>query len=105
MKRLAVTLVAALVCVGGSAPGVAQSKPDFSGKWIYQQRKSSQGNLSGNGPLIVFATTLVVKQLPTEVQVERTTLRQDPISASYKLDGTEVSVAAPEGITEKAKAV
>jgi hypothetical protein len=47
---------------------------------------------------------MVIEQSPTELTVERTSVRQDPFKAVYKLDGSRVNVAAPEGITETAEA-
>jgi hypothetical protein len=47
---------------------------------------------------------LVVTQSPTELTVERTSVRQGTISATYKLDGSRVDVEAPDGITETAEA-
>ena len=57
MKHVRMASIAGLLVVV-PALGLAQAKPDFAGKWVYQQRKSSQGNLSGNGPLIALRNTL-----------------------------------------------
>lgn len=39
------------------------------------------------------------------LHVEAGTVRQDSISAVYKLDGSEVAVASPPGLTERARAM
>jgi hypothetical protein len=45
-----------------------------------------------------------VKQTPTELSVQSTSVRQAPLSANYKLDGSKVTVEAPKGITETGEA-
>ena len=41
---------------------------------------------------------------PRSLSVERTSVRQAPFKAAYKLDGSRVNVAAPAGISETADA-
>lgn len=103
MKRmwLFVALTAAL-----AVPVVTptQSKPDFSGTWIYNQALSNRGT-SGNSPVVPFPTELLIKQTPGELHWEGRTVRQDPITAIFKLDGSEVTMTGALEITVKGKAV
>jgi hypothetical protein len=101
MNRLAVTLVATLVLA--TAAVFAQARPDLSGTWLLNYERSGRG-ISGNSPDVVFPSQLVVTQSLTELAVKRTSVRQAPFSAVYKLDGSKVNVEAPAGITETAEA-
>jgi hypothetical protein len=102
MNRVVMTLVATLVLA--ALPEVfAQARPDLSGTWVLNYDKSSRG-ISGNSPDVVFPSQLIVTQSPTELAVKRTSVRQAPFSAVYKLDGSQVNVEAPAGITETAEA-
>ena len=101
MKRLTVALSIPLLL---SAQAMfAQARPEFSGTWRLNQAKSSRA-IVGNTPDIQFASQLEVTQTPTEVAVVATSVRQQPVSATYKLDGSKVNVQAPEGIAETAEA-
>ena len=102
MKRLMIVLGVALT-LGVSAVALAQARPDFSGTWKFNQAKSNP-NIAGNTPNIPFPSQIVVKQTPTELAVESTSVRQQPLSAVYKLDGTKVTVQAPQGISETGEA-
>jgi hypothetical protein len=100
MKRLLIVLYAAL-CL--HAVTLAQTRPDFTGTWRYNQGKSNP-NTSGNTPNIAFPSQIVVKQTPTEISVDSTSVRQQPVSAVYELDGSKVNVQAPPGISETGEA-
>ena len=100
MKRLLIVLSLAL---GVHAVALAQTQPDFTGTWKYNQGKSNP-NTSGNTPNIAFPSEIVVKQTPNEVSVDSTSVRQQPVSAVYKLDGSKVTVQAPQGISETGEA-
>ena len=102
MKRLMIVLGVALT-LGVSAVALAQARPDFSGTWKFNQAKSNP-NIAGNTPNIPFPSQIVVRQTPTELAVESTSVRQQPLSAVYKLDGTKVTVQAPQGISETGEA-
>lgn len=95
----------AVVCLAAVVQGsaLAQARPDFSGTWRFNQAKSSP-NIAGNTPIVPFPSQLVVKQTPTEFHVEGTSVRQQPTSAVFKLDGSKVSIKAPSGITETGEA-
>lgn len=97
MKRIVLVLGVALLAVTGDA--LAQAKPDFSGTWKFNQQKSTPG-IAGNTPNIAFPSQLVVTQSPTDLIVAMTSVRQAPLTAVYKLDGTKVNVEAPRGLTE-----
>ena len=102
MKRIVTVLgVALLVCVAQDV--LAQARPDYSGTWKFNQVKSTPG-IAGNTPNIAFPSQIVVKQTPTELSVQSTSVRQAPLSANYKLDGSQVTVEAPKGITETGEA-
>jgi hypothetical protein len=90
----------------GAAPGVAsaQTKPDFSGTWIYNQAQSARGT-AGNNPVVPFPSEIHITQTGSEMHWEGRTVRQDPVRAVFKLDGSEVPMTGSEGITSKGRAV
>jgi len=102
MTRVAIALGVALT-LGVQAAGLAQARPDFSGTWRFNQAKSNP-NIAGNTPNIPFPSQIVVKQTPTDLSVESTSVRQLPVSAVFKLDGSKVTVQAPSGISETGEA-
>ena len=102
MKRLMILLGVALT-LGVQAEAFAQTRPDFSGTWRLNVGKSG-ANVAGNTPNIPFPSQIAVKQTPTDVSVESTSVRQQPVSAVYKLDGSKVNVQTPAGITETGEA-
>ena len=89
--------------LGAPTETFAQARSDFSGTWRISQAKSSR-NVVGNTPDIQFPSQLEIKQTATDISVTATSVRQRPVSATYKLDGTKVNVQAPEGITETGEA-
>jgi hypothetical protein len=101
-RSVAVTLVA--VTLGAETAAFAQARPDFSGTWRISQAKSSR-NVFGNTPDIQFPSQLEVKQTAADISVVATSVRQRPLSATYKLDGGKVNVQTPEGITETGQAM
>ena len=103
MRRLTIAASIALM-LGAQALSLAQARPDFSGTWRISQSKSSR-NVVGNTPDIQFPSQLEVKQSATDVSVVATSVRQQPLSATYKLDGSKVNVQAPAGITETGQAM
>jgi hypothetical protein len=102
MKRWTIAVSVALT-LGAQAISIAQAGPDFSGTWRLNQAKSSRA-IVGNTPDIQFASQLEVKQSATDLSIVATSIRQQPLSAVYKLDGSKVNVQAPEGITETGEA-
>jgi len=102
MRRWTVAVSVALT-LGAQAISIAQAAPDFSGTWRLNQAKSSRA-IVGNTPDIQFASQLEVKQSATDLAIVATSIRQQPVSAVYKLDGSKVNVQAPEGITETGEA-
>jgi hypothetical protein len=102
MDRVLITLVVTLGLA--TPPGAfAQARPDLSGTWRLNYEKSSPG-IAGNAPDVTFPSQLAVTQSATELSVRRTSVRQAPFAAVYKLDGSVVTVEAPVGITETAAA-
>src|SRR4030095_13504513 len=101
MKRWTIAVSVALT-LGAQAISIAQA-PDFSGTWRLNQAKSSRA-IVGNTPYIQFGSQLEVKESPTDISIVGTSIRQQPVSAVYKLDGSKVNVQAPEGITETGEA-
>ena len=81
----------------------AQAKPDLTGTWVLNYDRSGRG-ISGNSPDVVFPSQLDIKQSATDLSVRRTSVRQAPFSATYKLNGSKINVEAPAGITETAEA-
>jgi hypothetical protein len=102
MRRLT-TALSVCLALGAQAVTLAQARPDFSGTWRLNQAKSSRA-VVGNNPDIPFPSQVEVKQSPTDIAVLNTSVRQQPVSAVYKLDGSKVNVQAPEGITETGEA-
>ena len=102
MRRLTIA-GSIVVALYAQAIPRAQSRSDFSGTWRLSQAKSSRA-IVGNTPDIQFASQLEVKQTSTDISVVATSIRQQPMSATYKLDGSRVNVQAPEGITETGEA-
>jgi len=102
MKRVPITLGLALL-VGVSSVSRAQTRPDFSGTWTFNQSKSTKG-IAGNTPIVPFPSQIVVKQTATELYVEGTSVRQAPLKAVFRLDGSKVTLEAPRGITETGEA-
>ena len=95
----AVGVSLALVVQAGA---LAQGRPDFSGTWKLNQSKSPTA--AGNFAAMQFASEIVVKQTATEFHIARSSVRQQPLSASYPLDGSKVLVQAPTGISETGEA-
>jgi len=102
MKRATIVLGVALT-LGVQAVALAQARPDYSGTWRFNQAKSSP-NIAGNTPNVPFPSQIVVMQTPTELSVASSSVRQQPMSAVYKLDGSKVTVQAPSGILETGEA-
>ena len=95
----------ALIMVGlAASPGArAQARPDLAGTWVLNYDKSGP-EVAGNGADVPFPSQLVVTQSPTELSVKRSSVRQAPFAAVYKLDGSRVTAEAPDGITETGEA-
>ena len=102
MKRLTIVCGVALA-LGVQAVALAQARPDFSGTWRLNVSKSAP-NVAGNTPNIPFPSQIVTRQTATDISVESTSIRQQPVSAVYKLDGSKVTVQTPEGISETGEA-
>ena len=103
MTRVMIAL-SVVLALGAPAVARAQARPDFSGTWRISQAKSSR-NVVGNTPDIQFPSQIEVKQDATDLAIVATSVRQQPMSATYKLDGSKVNVQAPEGITETGQAM
>jgi hypothetical protein len=95
----------AVVILGLAAPpgAFSQARPDFSGTWLLNFDKSGP-EVAGNGAAVPFPSQLVVTQSATELSVKRSSVRQAPFAGVYKLDGSQVNVEAPAGITETGQA-
>jgi len=104
MMRRWTIAVSVAVTLTAQAISIAQAAPEFSGTWRLNQAKSSRA-IVGNNPDIQFASQLEVKQSASDISIVATSIRQQPLSAVYKLDGSKVNVQAPEGITETGQAM
>ena len=102
MRRMTIAVSVAMT-LGAQAISIAQAAPEFSGTWRLNQTKSSRA-IVGNTPDIQFASQLEVNQSATDISIVATSIRQQPVSAVYKLDGSKINVQAPEGITETGEA-
>ncbi|HTM24696.1 MAG TPA: hypothetical protein VL225_05855 [Vicinamibacterales bacterium] len=101
-RKLAMT---AAIVVALAAAGYAQ-KPDFSGTWTPDVAADTTtttppaggggGGRGGGGPM-------TVKQTADALSIERT-MGGNPVTTTYKLDGTETEVPAGRGGTGKATA-
>jgi hypothetical protein len=95
----------AAIVVALAAAGYAQ-KPDFSGTWTPDVAADTTtttppaggggGGRGGGGPM-------TVKQTADALSIERT-MGGNPVTTTYKLDGTETEVPAGRGGTGKATA-
>jgi len=102
MNRVVLALVVTLGLV--TPPGaLAQARPDLSGMWRLNFDKSGPG-VAGNGAEVPFPSEMAVAQSATELSVRRSSVRQAPFAAVYKLDGSRVNVQAPPEITETGEA-
>ena len=103
MSRI-LAFAVALTTLGLAPPGArAQARTDLAGTWVLNYDKSGP-EVAGNGADVPFPSQLVVTQSATELSVKRSSVRQAPFAAVYKLDGTPVTVEAPDGITETGQA-
>ena len=103
-RQILVTVFCAAVWLSFAAtPASAQSTPSLAGTWKLNFDKSGD-RIAGNGAAVPFSSEMVITQSPTELSVERTSVRQAPFKAVYKLDGSRVTVSAPAGISETAEA-
>jgi hypothetical protein len=98
-------LAAVLAVLWGAVPAVTatQARPDLSGTWLLNFDKSGP-EVAGNGADVPFPSQMVVVQSPAELSVKRSSVRQSPFAAVYKLDGSRINVEAPGGITETGEA-
>jgi len=80
--------------VGIPFPAQAQTKPDFSGAWKMDPSRSESAAQAEP----VDPVTLVITQTPAELKVE-TTRGQGTSTITYKLDGSNVRVAAGTSAT------
>ena len=104
MKLVLLRSMAAVALIAVPASATAQTHQEYSGRWALSQARSTPG-AAGNGAIISFGSELIVTQSPTEVKVEMRFPRVEQTQiVAFKLDGSEVTVPLPEGITEKAKA-
>ena len=95
---------ALIVLVLAAAPGMfAQARLDLSGTWRLNY-DLSESPVGGGGIDVTFPSEMVVTQSPTELSVTRRSVRQSTFAATYRLDGSKVSVEAPAGITETGEA-
>ena len=95
--------VSIALTLGVQVMSLAQTAAEFSGAWRLNQAKSSRA-IVGNTPDIQFPSQLDVTQSQADISIVATSIRQQPVSATYKLDGSKVNVQAPEGITETGEA-
>lgn len=102
MKRSQGLVTSALVLLS-LMPALAQTKPDFSGKWRYSSARSSR-DTQGNTPDMTYPSDLTLKQTATELQFLGSAVRQEDMKAVYKFDGSEVLVASAPDVVERAKA-
>jgi len=102
MKR-ALTQLAAIFVLAAPHLAYAQGRPDLGGTWVLNYDKSGP-EVAGNGADVPFPSQMIVVQSPTELSVKRSSVRQSPFAAVYKLDGSKVTVEAPADIKETGEA-
>src|SRR2546428_13626254 len=76
---------------------VAQTHPDLSGTWTFDETRST-GITDGNGRMIA-STTIVIGQTPVEIRIERAALLQSTRLSVYALDGGENTTTDANGTT------
>ena len=96
-------LIVATLVLAASQGSIAQGKPDLTGTWVLNFDKSGP-EVAGNGADVPFPSQIVVVQSPTELSVKRSSVRQAPFAAVYKLDGSKVTLEAPADIKETGEA-
>jgi len=104
MNRMSVMTLTAALALGIPVPAPTQGKPNFSGRWSYNQALSSPGTF-GNNPLVSFPSELLIKQTPAELHWQASSVRQDAIAAIFKLDGSEVTMTGASEMTMRGKAI
>ena len=102
-RRMALAAMLAVLGLAASHTTAAQAKPDLSGTWLLNFDKSGP-EVAGNGADVPFPSQMIVTQSATELSVKRSSVRQAPFAAVYKLDGSRVTVEAPDGIKETGEA-
>jgi hypothetical protein len=96
-------LIVATLVLLASQGSIAQGRPDLNGTWVLNFDKSGP-EVAGNGADVPFPSEMVVVQSPAELSVKRSSVRQSPFAAVYKLDGSKVTVEAPADIKETGEA-
>ena len=95
MKPASIVSIALAALVALPAAGRAQAKTNFAGTWAFDQAKSElgpaqtgRGGRGGRGGASSVATTLTIQQTAAQITIEGT-VGELPISAVYKLDGSQ----------------
>jgi hypothetical protein len=88
-----VVLFTAIAALALSIGIFAQSKPDFTGKWLLDPAKSEMGGAPGGGGAgraggAMAAAPIAITQTAAELTIERT-MGENIVKTIYKLDGTE----------------
>ena len=99
----ALIVLAATLALAAPVGSLAQGRPDLSGTWVLNYDRSGP-EVAGNGADVPFPSQMVVAQSPTELSVKRSSVRQSPFAAVYKLDGSKVTIEAPADIKETGEA-
>src|SRR5436189_196225 len=86
-----VSAAALLVLMTAGVSVIAQAKPDFSGQWTIDIQRSDR-SIQANEPRVAFPSTITIKHSGADMELESASTRQDPIKATYKLDGPEVTI-------------
>jgi hypothetical protein len=93
MKPASIVSIALAALVALPAAGRAQAKTNFAGTWAFDQAKSDPappqaGRGGRGGGRSGVATTLTIQQTAGQLTIEGT-VGELPISAVYKLDGSQ----------------
>jgi hypothetical protein len=87
----------------------AQSRPDLSGTWTFDERLSALpppgelagGLVAGNPGRYAPPTVVIISQGADTFTVEGSAFQQKQPATTYKLDGTEATLTGPNGTTTR----
>jgi len=95
----------AIAALAVATVAFAQAKPDFSGTWAPEPAAGAAAGGGapgggGGGGGRGFGGPMTVKQTATELSVERQGRGGNPMTTTYKLDGTPTKVQMGQGEAE-----
>lgn len=86
-NRISRVVLVTAVAVAMSAVARAQTRPDFSGSWVYAEEKSKMSE--GFSLTLSFPSELAIKQSGNRLEMVGTSNHLQPIVSTYNLEGIE----------------